>query len=334
MKALSVQRVRQLLRNASRRKIVVLGDVMLDQFVWGQVNRISPEAPVPVVEFDRESYMPGGAANVARNLTSLGGDAAMCSIVGEDAEGLRLKKLLTDDRVDCRPLFRSKSRQTGIKTRIVAQQQQIVRLDKELRSDLTDAELRRIFRYLKSLEGDVSAIIVGDYGKGLVTQRLLEQLKTFCLERQLWLSVDPKPVHLLDLSGFSLLTPNRREAFALAGCAYENKHLNPKEDTVLLHVAETLLDRLKPRSLLITLGELGMLICEKKKTPFHIPTLAQDVFDVSGAGDTVIGAFTLAIAAGATAREAAMFSNHVAGVVVGKMGTATVSKQELLDSFK
>jgi D-beta-D-heptose 7-phosphate kinase/D-beta-D-heptose 1-phosphate adenosyltransferase len=177
------------------------------------------------------------------------------------------------------------------------------------------------------------AVIVGDYGKGVVTQPLLEELKRRCRARGVWLSLDPKPVHPLDLKGLSLITPNRKEAFELAGLADGSRSGNPLDDARLLNVAAQLLEELKPALLLITLGDQGMLLCQRGQPPFHIPTVAQEVFDVSGAGDTVIASFTLAIAAGASPVEAAIFSNHAAGVVVGKVGTATVTPEDLLASF-
>jgi rfaE bifunctional protein kinase chain/domain len=177
------------------------------------------------------------------------------------------------------------------------------------------------------------AVIVGDYGKGVVTQPLLNEIKSLCRERGVWLSLDPKPVHHLNLNGLSLITPNRKEAFELADLPDDTKSENPFADKPLMLVAERLLNELRPAVLLITLGELGMLLCQRDQKPFHIPTVAQEVFDVSGAGDTVIATFTLAIAAGASPLEAAILSNHAAGIVVGKVGTATTSPGELLQSF-
>jgi len=177
-------------------------------------------------------------------------------------------------------------------------------------------------------------VIVGDYGKGVVSQPLLDELKKFCRARGIWLSLDPKPVHHLDLSGLSLITPNRKEAFDLARLPDETRAANPLADVSLLRAAERLLGELRPAVLLITLGELGMLLCQHGKRPFHIPTVAQEVFDVSGAGDTVISTFTLAIAGGASPLEAALLSNHAAGIVVGKIGTATVEPEELLASLE
>jgi len=186
---------------------------------------------------------------------------------------------------------------------------------------------------LKSGLKGAAAVIVGDYGKGVVTQPLLDEIKSLCRARGVWLSFDPKPVHHLNLSGLSLITPNRKEAFELATLPDETKNPNPLADKNLLLVAERLLNKLQPAILLVTLGELGMLLCQRGQKPFHIPTVAQEVFDVSGAGDSVIATFTLAIAAGASPLEAAILSNHAAGIVVGKIGTATTSPEELLKSF-
>jgi len=195
--------------------------------------------------------------------------------------------------------------------------------------------VRRLMRALTTQIGKAGAVIVGDYGKGVVTQPLLDEIKSLCHARGIWLSVDPKPVHHLNLNGLSLITPNRKEAFELAGLPEgARRDGDPLEDPALLLVVEKLLAELQPALLLITLGEQGMLLCQRGHKPFHIPTVAQEVFDVSGAGDTVIASFTLAIAAGASPIEAAIFSNHAAGVVVGKVGTATVTPAELLASFE
>lgn len=320
---------------ASRRnRILVVGDVMLDQFVWGSVARISPEAPVPVVDFERENHMPGGAANVARNLTALQTATELYGVVGKDHAAAQLKRLLTEHHIGCRGLVTTRSRPTSVKTRIVAHTQQVVRIDREARDGIDATLARRVGGLLESMIPRSAAVIVCDYGKGVVTQPLLEEIKAQCRKRGLWLSLDPKPVHQLNLSGLSLITPNRKEAFELAGLPDETRNHNPLADANLMRVAERLLNELRPALLLITLGELGMLLCRRDKPPFHIATVAQEVFDVSGAGDTVIATFTLAIAAGASAIEAAILSNHAAGIVVGKMGTATVGWEELLASFK
>ncbi|MEI7732949.1 MAG: D-glycero-beta-D-manno-heptose-7-phosphate kinase [Verrucomicrobiota bacterium] len=330
---LSIKRINQLLAASQSARVLVVGDLMLDQFLWGRVSRISPEAPVPVLDFERESFMPGGAANVARNLSALGATVELFGVTGRDHAANQLQELLHENRVGCSQLASTTARHTTIKTRIVAHQQQVVRVDRETRGDIDAATAERLFEAIEKNIGQAHAVIVGDYGKGVVTQALLRRLQLLCRTHGMWLSVDPKPVHHLDLTGLSLLTPNRKEAFELTERTDGARGKEPLQDPALLGVADQLLNQLKPALLLITLGEQGMLLCQRGQPPFHIPTVAQEVFDVSGAGDTVIASFTLAIAAGASPMEAAIFSNHAAGVVVGKVGTATVTPEELLRSF-
>ena len=334
LKILTTSRVRKLLEAAGKTRILVLGDVMLDQFLWGKVGRISPEAPVPVVEFERESFIPGGAANVARNLADLNVTTEMFSAVGQDESARRLKNLLKQNRIGCSGLFSSSNRATSVKTRIVAHRQQVVRVDRETRGDIEAKLTRQILSALEKNLSQADAVILGDYAKGVITQPLLDAVKMLCHQRGIWLSVDPKPSHSLNLTGLSLLTPNRKEAFELAGLSDESRAENPSKDLALLRTADKLLNELQPALLLITLGDQGLLLCQRHQKPFHIPTAAREVYDVSGAGDTVIASFTLAIAAGASPVEAAVFSNHAAGVVVGKFGTATVKPEELLASFR
>ncbi|HTD65579.1 MAG TPA: D-glycero-beta-D-manno-heptose-7-phosphate kinase [Candidatus Limnocylindria bacterium] len=334
MTTLNSTRVRDLLTAAARTRILVLGDVMLDQFIWGHVSRISPEAPVPVVEFSRESCMPGGAANVAHNLSALNVRTDLLSAIGDDSAGGQLKTLLGEQRIGCAGLVAVQARPTSVKTRIVAHRQQVVRVDRESKQQLGEADSKKILDALKKQMTEADAVIVGDYGKGVVTQPLLEGVKRLCHERGVWLSMDPKPVHHLNLAALSLITPNRKEAFELAGITDGTRHANPLHDEHLMLAAKRLLNELRPALLLITLGDQGMLLCQRDQKPFHIPTVAQEVFDVSGAGDTVIASFTLAIAAGASPIEAAIISNHAAGVVVGKVGTAIVTPEELLASFQ
>ena len=332
-KNLSRSRGRQILTAAEKCRVLVVGDVMLDQFIWGGVTRISPEAPVPVVDFASESFMPGGAANVARNLVALETPAELFGAIGADDAARKLLKLLAEQNIGCAGLVKTRLRHTSIKTRIVAHQQQVVRIDRETRGPLDSGGTDRLLEAFKARLSKADAVIVGDYGKGVVTQPLLNKIKTLCRQRGVWLSLDPKPVHHLNLSNLSLITPNRKEAFELAVLPDETRNADPFADKNLMLVAERLLNELRPAVLLITLGELGMLLCQRGQKPFHIPTVAQEVFDVSGAGDTVIASFTLAIAAGASPVEAAILSNHAAGIVVGKVGTAITTPRELLQSF-
>jgi D-beta-D-heptose 7-phosphate kinase/D-beta-D-heptose 1-phosphate adenosyltransferase len=243
---------------------------------------------------------------------------------------------LGEQRISCGGLVTNPARHTSVKTRIVAHKQQLVRIDRETRDGLDVKSTGRLLAQLKSKLSRADAVIVGDYGKGVVTQPLLNEIKSLCRARGVWLSFDPKPVHHLNLSGLSLITPNRKETFELANLpdpAVAGRNTHPLADKNLILAAERLLNELRPAVLLITLGELGMLLCRRGQKPFHIPTVAQEVFDVSGAGDTVIATFTLAIAAGASPIEAAILSNHAAGIVVGKIGTATTTPEELLKSF-
>jgi len=326
-------RVRQILAAAQKARLLVLGDVMLDQFIWGSVARISPEAPVPVVDFERESFMPGGAANVARNLVALGVQTELFGTVGRDHAADQLRHLLREQKISCTGLVAHATRATSLKTRIVAHKQQLVRIDRETRDGLDGELTKQLLRVFTAKLRNADAVVVGDYGKGVVTQPLLNEVKRLCRARGVWLSLDPKPVHHLNLSGLSLITPNRKEAFELADLPDDTRNANPLADKNLMLVAERLLNELRPALLLITLGELGMLLCQRGQKPFHIPTVAQEVFDVSGAGDTVIATFSLAIAAGASPLEAAILSNHAAGIVVGKVGTAITTPEELLASF-
>jgi D-beta-D-heptose 7-phosphate kinase/D-beta-D-heptose 1-phosphate adenosyltransferase len=330
----SPKRVQQLLDCAARSRIIVVGDVMLDQFLWGDVARISPEAPVPIVDFERESFMPGGAANVARNLTAMSASTDLLGVVGRDHAAQQLKRLLLTHHIGCQGLIANGARRTSVKMRVVAHKQQLVRIDRETRDGIPPTIRRRLVSVLASMLDSSAGVIVCDYGKGVVTQPLLDEIKGLCRKRGLWLSLDPKPVHHLNLTDLSLITPNRKEAFELADLPDETRNSNPFADTNLMKVADKLLRELRPAMLLITLGELGMLLCQRDHKPIHIPTVAKEVFDVSGAGDTVIASFTLAIAAGASPLEAAILSNHAAGIVVGKVGTATVTPPELLASFK
>ncbi len=327
-------RVSEIFCEAQKQRVLVVGDVMLDQFIWGSVSRISPEAPVPVLDFQRENYMPGGAANVARNLTSWDIHTSAYSVIGKDDAGEQLSDQLDQWGVKCSGLIRSKERSTGLKTRIVAQRQQIVRVDRE-QKDLLNENLtsRLLSKIEKALTSKVAAVVLCDYGKGIVTQTLLDRMVELCRERGIWLSMDPKPVRTLRLHGLSLMTPNRKEAFALVQRTETPGPDNPLEDTALLEVVELLMHKANPAMMLVTLGEHGMLLCRRNQKPFHIPTMAKEVYDVSGAGDTAIAAFTVAVAGGASPVESAVIANHAAGVVVGKVGTAISSLQELLSTF-
>jgi D-beta-D-heptose 7-phosphate kinase/D-beta-D-heptose 1-phosphate adenosyltransferase len=330
---MNAKRLRHILADFPQQRILVVGDVMLDRFLWGKVSRISPEAPVPVVEINRESLFPGGAANVARNLRALGSSVSILGVLGDDDTGENLRELLDQQGVSTDGLIVDPNRPTTLKTRIVAHGQQVVRFDREKCVDLPPQIERKVLEHFESRLENVSAVIFEDYAKGLLSQRLLNAMQRLAHQARKVTAADPNSRSRIRYSGLTAVTPNRSEAFAAAGLP----PLEPAEDVLrdeaLLRVGQALLRMWKPRNLLVTLGEDGMCLFRPDKKPHHIPTVAQEVFDVSGAGDTVIATLVLALAAKADAVDAAEISNHAAGVVVGKVGTATCSPEELIASF-
>ena len=328
------KRVKAILERLPRQTLLVVGDVMLDQFIWGKVSRVSPEAPVPVVEVTSQEYFPGGAANVARNLRALGVPVKILGVLGDDLPGLDLRKNLNDRGVDTQGLIVDASRPTTVKTRIVAHRQQVVRFDQERTNPIAPVIAGKMLEYFRAQLPHIGAVIFEDYGKGLMSQDLFNRMNRAARQKKKITSADPNSRHPLRFSELTTITPNRAEAFAAAGRAYTEPSDDVMRDKPLREVGEILLRKWKPRHLLITLGEHGMVLFQKGKKPHHIPTVAQEVFDVSGAGDTVIATLTAALVSGASAVEAAVISNHAAGVVVGKVGTATCSVEELIQSFK
>ncbi|MGA2602951.1 MAG: D-glycero-beta-D-manno-heptose-7-phosphate kinase [Verrucomicrobiia bacterium] len=330
---MNAKRLQHILTCFPQQRILVVGDVMLDRFLWGKVSRISPEAPVPVVEINRESLFPGGGANVARNLRALGASVSILGVLGDDDTGENLRDLLDQQGVDTDGLVIDPNRPTTLKTRIVAHGQQVVRFDRETCADLPPQIERRVLEHFESRLGNVSAVIFEDYAKGLLSQKLLNAMQRLAHNARKITAADPNSRSRIRYSGLTAVTPNRSEAFAAA----DLPHVEPVEDVLrdeaLLRVGQALLRTWKPRNLLVTLGEHGMFLFRPGKRPHYIPTVAQEVFDVSGAGDTVIATLVLALAAKADAVDAAEISNHAAGVVVGKVGTATCSPKELIASF-
>lgn len=314
-------------------RLLVVGDVMLDHFIWGNVRRISPEAPVPVVEVVRETLFPGGAANVARNLAPFTGHAALMGRVGRDAEARRLRELLAEEGVRTEPLIEHDSLPTISKSRIIARQQQVVRVDRERIETLTAPELKAAKELLGTLLPEIDAIIIEDYGKGFVTQQLVDMITAMAGTANKLVTVDPSPRHSLQWTGVTLVKPNRIEAFAAAGIEDHHRAIAPEQDDELIEVGKKLLARWQVPNVLITLGEQGMMLFQQGERPHHIPTRAREVYDVSGAGDTAIALLTLALAAGLTALDAADVANHASGIVVGKLGTACLTPDELLAAY-
>ena len=313
--------------------ILVVGDVMLDHFIWGHVRRISPEAPVPIVEVTREEFYPGGAANVARNISPFSPNTHLMGRVGKDMAADKLRALLIEDKVDPAPLLVHPTLPTISKARVSARQQQIVRVDREKLLPLTDAELIEVEQRLRDLAPNLDAIILEDYGKGFMTEELMQLVAKIAAEHKLIVTVDPSPRNPLPWAGVSLVKPNRLEAFAAAGLEDHLLTEAPLENKELLEVGRVLLAKWSVASILVTLGEQGMMLFERGQPPHHIPTRAREVFDVSGAGDTAIALLTLALASGHSLLEAAEISNHASGIVVGKLGTATLTPDELLAAF-
>lgn len=306
---------------------------MLDEFVWGRVSRISPEAPVPVVEVQEESSYPGGAANVARNLRPFCEGVPLCGAVGEDPFADKLRDLLAAEQIDTAALVAFSGSPTIVKTRIIARQQQVVRVDREKNRGPVAEVTARAVGLVAGLMDSVDGVIIEDYGKGFICQELKDEICRMARDAGKFLTADPNPGNPLDWSGIGLLKPNRLEAFAMAGRKDHGAKENPMEDGPLLEVGQILMEKWGLEGLLITLGEHGMMLFERGSEPYHTPTRAREVFDVSGAGDTAIALYTLAVCAGATPREAAEISNHASGVVVAKLGTATLDARELVASF-
>lgn len=325
-KSLTAKLVSNLIPELQKQRILVLGDLMLDEFIWGSVNRISPEAPVPVVQVTRESSFPGGAANVARNLADFGSSVIVSGMIGHDNNGKKLLARLEESHISTAGIITVQDFDTIVKTRIIAQHQQMVRVDREKKRKITQPEIDDVLCKLWDRIRDIDAIIIEDYGKGFVTQALVDQIFALAANHLKIVTVDPNPNNPLDWAGAALVKPNRKEAFAAVGLPVD-------EDHDIREIGEVLLEKWQVNSLLITLGEEGMMLFDPPDAPYHIPTRAREVFDVSGAGDTVIAFYTMAIAAGLPAVQAAELANHAAGVVVGKLGTATLRSDELVQSF-
>jgi len=329
---MDLQRLQHILDVASTKRLLVVGDLMLDEFVWGNVGRISPEAPVPVVEVQSESSYPGGAANVARNLREFTPSVTMLGMIGEDEAGSKLATLLESEGISTAGLFTDPRYPTIVKTRIIAQRQQVVRVDRE-RGGASGSSRPDLQEKAANLVAACDAVLIEDYGKGLLDQPFVNALLDEAAKEGILVTCDPNPKNPLDWPGIATIKPNRSEAFAAAGIPLTPPVHPVENDTALLRVGEILLDRWNAGALLITLSEQGMMLFRKGHPPYHTPTKAREIYDVSGAGDTSISLYTLGIAAGATPEEAAELANHAAGVVVGKLGTATCTRKELENSF-
>lgn len=318
------------------KRIAVAGDLMLDVYLKGKASRISPEAPVPVVRVKERNFCLGGAANVMRNAVTLGSSVKACGIIGKDANGENILSLLDSYSIDHSSVYKDPERKTTEKQRVIAGTQQVVRVDfedtEEISGVLRDKMISDLISEIEAKKLD--AVIFEDYAKGLLDASSVEKVSKAAQKHGTVVALDPHPGHPLRVGGLTLITPNRSEAFGLAG-KYCTDPVSPVEqDSALREVADKLTGEWGAEYLLITLGAQGMALFEKGEKLKVIPTRAREVYDVSGAGDTVIAAFTLALISGASAYEAAEIANHAAGIVVGKVGTVSVSAEELIQSFE
>jgi len=327
-------RLEQIFARAPAKRILVIGDLMLDEFVWGKVGRISPEAPVPVVEVTGESFYPGGAANVARNLREFVDRVSVIGMIGKDRSGDQLRELLAEQRIDIANSVEDKKFRTIVKTRIIARHQQVVRVDRERIVGPSSRQITKVAAAVRKNLSEIDAIIFEDYGKGFLAGELVSQIARDTRAAAKLVAADPNSRNLIDWRGMTVVKPNRTEAFLAAGIPWRDPEEFPEKDVDLVHAGTSLLEKWDTKYILVTLGEQGMMLFQKDEPPHHIPTKARQVFDVSGAGDTAIALFTLALACDATPAEAAEIANHASAVVVGKLGTATVTRRELLASFE
>ena len=337
-----MKNLRKIIQKFNQAKILVIGDLILDEYIWGSVERISPEAPVPVLWAKKRTFVPGGTANVANNIRSLGAQVSLLGVTGDDANSKILFTELKKRKINPQGIFVERNRHTTVKTRILAGHQQVVRVDWEHTHDLPEALNLKILKYIEKNIKVFDAVIIEDYGKGVINVELLGKLVSLAKAHKKIITVDPKEDNFQYYRSVNAITPNRKEL--------ENaiRNLKLKDATNRFKInsdklftdkdvdlaAREILEYLNLDSLLVTLGEQGMKLLEKNGRLTHIPTVAQEVFDVSGAGDTVISTFTLALCAGASKLEAAHIANFAAGIVVGKLGTAVTNVEELLERIK
>ncbi len=326
------KRAAAIIRRFSSTRVLVIGDLIMDHFIWGKVRRISPEAPVPVVEVASEDLMLGGSANVANNIASLGGAAFVTGVVGTDDDGRKFIQKLKELKLPTGGVITVRSRPTIVKTRIIAHGQQVVRFDREDSKRISRQACAKVMAHITKSLDSTDVVILSDYAKGLITEKMFAQTVALCKERGIPVAVDPKVEHFGYYYGATVVTPNNLEASIASG-------LEIIDSKSLTAAGGKLMKQLGCAALLITRGEHGMSLFEdsqEERTPkeTHIPTVAKEVFDVSGAGDTVIGVMALALGARANYREAAALANFAAGVVVGKIGTATLTTKELKEAIK
>jgi D-beta-D-heptose 7-phosphate kinase/D-beta-D-heptose 1-phosphate adenosyltransferase len=323
---ISRTRLKEVLEQFTRVELGVLGDVMLDEYLWGKVERISPEAPVPVVQIKKETWRPGGAANVAANMVALGARVHIFGVVGQDGNGKRLKECLEAEKIETAGLVFDPNRRTTVKTRIIGHNQQMVRIDRESIEPILPETMNTLRHTLETLHERLAGVVVSDYAKGVISKEIMAPLISQSRRTHKFVAIDPKLKNYPLYEGATLITPNTREAESALGRVFEN-------EADVLRGGMDLLKQFGTDAALITRGEHGMSLFERGIEPVTIPTRALDVFDVTGAGDTVIATLSLALAAGCQLPEAAEIANLAAGVVVGIVGTATASKEQIFEHY-
>ena len=324
--SISEERLREIFDNFKNKKVLIIGDIMLDKYVFGDVERISPEAPVPVVTVINEKDEIGGAGNVAKNIKSLGANPILLSVIGNDGVKKEIIDLMIAENLETDFLVNEEKRQTTKKTRIIARHQQIVRIDREDICDIKIDTEKMILEKIYAIKNEIDGIIISDYGKGVITKGLLEQIVGFANENDIFISVDPKDKNFNNYRNVSLITPNNHEASR----AFGEKIIDEES---LIRAGKGLLEKMNCQNLLITRGENGMTLFTQCGEYKHFPTVALEVFDVTGAGDTVISTFTLAVIAGATMQEAAWISNHAASIVIREVGAQATTTEELFQAL-
>jgi len=324
---IDIKNILKIINNFKTTRILVVGDVIVDKFVWGDVSRISPEAPVPVVKIKSENTMLGGSGNVAKNITTLGGKAYLVSVVGKDKEASLFESVAKENKININGILTDSGRPTTVKTRVIAHHQQVVRIDKESDEAMSKNITDKMVKFIRKNMKNIDALLIEDYGKGVITPMLLASIVKTARQYKKIITVDPKEDHFSYYKDITAITPNQSEAYYAAGQKYKNEKDVSK-------IGKIIIKKLNCEIVLITRGEHGMMLTQKGKKQISIPTVAQDVFDVSGAGDTVISVFTMALISGAQPHEAAFISNCAAGIVVGKVGVATVKEDELVKRIK
>lgn len=324
MSGFKKERLKALFDGFCGKRVAVIGDLMLDRYVWGAVSRISPEAPVPVLEIESESARLGGAANVANNIKALGAEPIPFGIVGADAAGDALRQILKDMNLPLVGIITDTERPTTVKTRVIAHNQHVVRMDHETKRDIGADLVDEVVKVLTSMKDDLDAILLEDYNKGMLTKELLDKVIDFARSNGKVVSVDPKQGNFFEYREVTVFKPNRKEAEGALG-------IPAGTDEQAENAARELKKRLRCENVLLTRGEKGMTLVDKDGGVLHFPTKARQVADVSGAGDTVISTLTVALVSGATITEAAAIANHAGGLVCGEVGIAPVEKPRLFN---